>query len=828
MPPLDVSLQDRQRAIQHMQVQLQRLQQPAEKAGSMASKVEEAAYNKATNKHEYMQFLQNSMKKAQAALHRQAHTQHQAAQHQAAQQQAHAQQQAQQQQPHAQQQAQQQQHAAMMAQQAQAQHQAVAQHHQAIAQSQAAVQAQFIGQPQYIQQQPAQPQYMQQQPAQPQYVQQQAAQQQPPMQQARPAGQPAGLQPRQLGPAEIARLPSFDDPAFGDFAAEFFPDAAQPAAAPKLQQAQQLQPPPPRYMQQQVPSVAESSAPAPGRNGAPGSAQAREVSSAAGAAGAAGAHRPQQHQHDPQALQEFVRMHAAFNNPASRAQTIKDSERMLQFYRDSGKNQPAVAERMAARVQRSGMILRLLMTEQPHQQLAITDQVVKVAKGFVRELAQFRGMVKRSSQKLANAGSGGSSAGTAVTAGSAAASPGGFLAMMESGDSDALKLSGALSGSCPSAGAAPAKLPAAPGMPAAAAPTAAGHVPPGQPSAASAAASAAAEAARQQALARQRQLAEANAEQQRRREAAAAAAAALPAAGPSRLVAAAQQARGAADVAAVQGGFRRLQKVLTASEQRLLGLSPPQGVSTPPLPDEVRRLVARERAAMEEAAAAAAAKPGGGGMGSAQAVLTAPAAEGVAAEEPQQAPRVDGEAASQPAAKRQRSMSPEAAGLAGAAQPRQRSAVELRVAAECQQATVVLGDDLLLQVAPDGTDPSCAMVTCLPRSAQAGGDAAVPGRAAGGQAVPAKHQWQVLLLRVPPGYPAEAPTAVFPRMGHGGASEATAAAAARHQQLLDACRERFAASLTGGPSPPALAQVVKAWLAATQAVAAQAGGEELV
>ncbi len=85
---------------------------------------------------------------------------------------------------------------------------------------------------------------------------------------------------------------------------------------------------PPRYVQhpqQQAapsPSVAESSAPAPGRKGSPVGTQAREVSSAAGAAGG---RRPQQHQHDPQALQEFLRMHAAFNNSASRAQTVKVS-----------------------------------------------------------------------------------------------------------------------------------------------------------------------------------------------------------------------------------------------------------------------------------------------------------------------------------------------------------------------------------------------------------------------------------------------------------------------------------------------------------------------
>lgn len=47
--------------------------------------------------------------------------------------------------------------------------------------------------------------------------------------------------------------------------------------------------------------------------------------------------------------------------PAPPAYLPQDSERMLQFFRESGQQQPAVAERMAARVQRSGMILRLLM-----------------------------------------------------------------------------------------------------------------------------------------------------------------------------------------------------------------------------------------------------------------------------------------------------------------------------------------------------------------------------------------------------------------------------------------------------------------------------------
>lgn len=402
---------------------------------------------------------------------------------------------------------------------------------------------------------------------------------------------------------------------------------------------------------------------------------------------------------------------------------------------------------------------------------------------------------------------------------------GGFLAMMEAGESDALKFSGPLGTAAPPPGAVPAKPPAAAGAPTAAASAAVGQALPGQATGASTAATAAAEAARQQALARQRQLAEANAEQQRRREAAAAAAAALPAAGPPRLAAAAQQARSAADVATVQGGFRRLQKVLAASEQRLLGLSPPQGVSTPPLPAEVQRLVARERAAMEEAAAAT--QPGvGSGKGVVAAVLTEPCGEAhvAAAAERQQAGKAGAEGAGLPAAKRQRSASPEAA---GAVQLRQRSQLELRLAAECDEVAAALGGALSLQVAPDAMEPRCVMVTCLPRAAQAGAaDADAGGVGANGRPVPPSHQWQVLLLRVPPGYPEEAPTAVFPRMGHGGASEAAAAATARHQQLLDACRERFAASLARGPSPPALAKAATAWLDATQAVAAQAAGDK--
>ena len=321
-----------------------------------------------------------------------------------------------------------------------------------------------------------------------------------------------------------------------------------------------------------------------------------------------------------------------------------------------------------------------------------------------------------------------------------------------------------------------------------------------------------AEAARQQALARQRQLAEAQAEQQRRREAAAA----LPADGQQRLLAVAQQPRAPADVAAVQAGFQRLHKVLAATEQRLVG---PQALaaSTPPLPPEVQRLVARDRAALEEAAAAA-----GGGSGAA--VLTVAAGDGRVPD----GPTGGSDAAEGPAAKRQRSASPEVVPPAGGQQPRQQSELERQLAAECDEVATAVDGALQLHVARDSSNPGCAMVTCLPRAPHA---AVTPGSTggAGGRGVAgvaAKQEWQLLLLRVPEEYPAHPPTAVFPRTGHGGASEALVAAAERHQQLLDATRSRFGAALAAaaGECPPRLLRIGRAWLEATQHVAAAAGG----
>lgn len=220
-------------------------------------------------------------------------------------------------------------------------------------------------------------------------------------------------------------------------------------------------------------------------------------------------------------------------------------------------------------------------------------------------------------------------------------------------------------------------------------------------------------------------------------------------------------------------------------------------------------------------------------------MLSVAGEEGHVPEVGQQQQQGDGSGAGPPPAKRQRSASPEFGAGAGQqaqqAQQRQKSELELRVAAECEEAAAASGGALLLHVAPDSTDPRCALVTCLPKAARApaAAPAAAGAAAAGAAAVSgstsgplAKQQWQLLLLRVPPGYPHEAPTAVYCRNGQGGASEAQAAAAARSQQLWEACRERFAAALAaaGGAEPLKLQRIVQAWMGAVQQVEALAGG----
>jgi hypothetical protein len=325
---------------------------------------------------------------------------------------------------------------------------------------------------------------------------------------------------------------------------------------------------------------------------------------------------------------------------------------------------------------------------------------------------------------------------------------------------------------------------------------------------------AAAKAARQQALLRQRQLQAAAAEQQRRREAAAAAA--LPADAQQRLLAVMGQARGHEEAAAVQNGFQRLQKVLQAAEQRQLATQA-QPVSTPPLPAEAQRLIAQDTAALEEAAA--------GALGSARgstAVLTAATAHGYVPGEKKQraaspaAAALEATAAEQPGAKRQRSSSPEKG--AGQAQ-RQKSALELRLAAECQALAAACMGDLLLHVGPEGTDANtAALVTCLPRAAQS----------AASSGANTKQQWQTLLLRVPAGYPEESPTAIFPRPGSSSSGgEAGAAKAALQQQLAEACRARFAERMAAAPQPCRLQQIAEAWLEALQHVSARLSSRQL-
>ena len=322
----------------------------------------------------------------------------------------------------------------------------------------------------------------------------------------------------------------------------------------------------------------------------------------------------------------------------------------------------------------------------------------------------------------------------------------------------------------------------------------------------------AAEAARQQALLRQRQLQAAAAEQQRRREAAAAAA--LPADAQQRLLAVMGQARGQEEAAAVQNGFQRLQKVLQAAEQRQLATQA-QPISTPPLPAEALRLIAQDTAALEEAAA--------GALASARvssAVLTAATGHGYVLGEQQQCaalPAAAAPAAEQPDTKRQRSSSPEEG--AGQAAQRQKSALERRLAAECQTLAAACMGDLLLHVGPDGTDANtAALVTCLPRAAQA----------AASTGANTKQQWQALLLRVPAAYPQESPTAVFPRSGSSSSGgEAGAAKAALQQQLADACRARFAERMAAAPQPCRLQQIAEAWLEATKHVSMRLSSRQL-
>ena len=115
------------------------------------------------------------------------------------------------------------------------------------------------------------------------------------------------------------------------------------------------------------------------------------------------------------------------------------------------------------------------------------------------------------------------------------------------------------------------------------------------------------------------------------------------------------------------------------------------------------------------------------------------------------------------------------------------------------------------------------LVTCLPAAAKE--QQAAPS--GGGGERGAKPTWQLLQLRVGPGYPAEAPTAVFPRTGRGpGASAAAAATAACEQQLLDACRDEFAARMAAAPPPARVLDLAQAWLGATQHVAALAAARQ--
>lgn len=333
------------------------------------------------------------------------------------------------------------------------------------------------------------------------------------------------------------------------------------------------------------------------------------------------------------------------------------------------------------------------------------------------------------------------------------------------------------------------------------------------PAAPGSAASVAAEAARQQALLRHRQAAAAaGAEQQRRAAAAVPAGPPLPADPTQRLLAVAQQPSNQGETAAVRSGFQRLQRALQMEEQRQLAAQVAD-VPTPPLPPEAQRLVARERAAMEAAAGTGACSPG------ARAVVSAPSGQGhVAGQEPAAAA---GEAEGQPPAKRARSASPdplagaEAAGGSGQqAQQAQRprSDFERRVVSECEEAAVALGGVLAMRATPDSLEAGCVTVACMPAVAQQQGhDSGI------------KPSWQLLMLRVPPGYPEQPPTAVFRHAGSGGAGAGTvqSSTAALQLQLSDAAAEAFVARVAALPPPHRLLPLAQAWLEATREVAAR-------
>lgn len=454
-------------------------------------------------------------------------------------------------------------------------------------------------------------------------------------------------------------------------------------------------------------------------------------------------------------------------------------------------------------------------------------QAGRLSQPLPRLLPQKRNAAKlQAAQQAGAAGNGGAAGALSASSPANAPASAGYLAMM---DSD--KLDGSVgSAAMPSGG--PGSLPIPGSQPGAAKPA-----PARPPAAPGSAASVAAEAARQQALARQRQAA--GAEQQRRAAAAAAPAGPpLPADPMQRLLAVAQQPCSQGEAAAVRSGFQRLQRVLQAEEQRQLAAQV-SDVPTPPLPPEAQRLVARERAALEAAAAAAGAaacSPGARGVVSAPcgqgfvAVKEEPAAAAVGAvaikQEPEVAVGVKLE--DEPVAKRARSASPDPFLAAGApaavaaeagggvvgqqAQQaqRQRSELERRVASECEEAAAALGGAMAMRTAPDSQESGCVAVACLPAAAQQ------QARESG-----VKHSWQLLTLRVPPGYPEQPPTAVFPRASCSTAIATQATAAAMQAQLAAAAAEAFVARLAALPQPQRLLPLAQAWLEATSEVSAR-------
>lgn len=448
-------------------------------------------------------------------------------------------------------------------------------------------------------------------------------------------------------------------------------------------------------------------------------------------------------------------------------------------------------------------------------------QAGRLSQPLPRLLPQKRNAAKlQAAQQAGAAGNGGAAGALSASSPANAPASAGYLAMM---DSD--KLDGSVgSAAMPSGG--PGSLPIPGSQPGAAKPA-----PARPPAAPGSAASVAAEAARQRQAA--------GAEQQRRAAAAAAPAGPpLPADPMQRLLAVAQQPCSQGEAAAVRSGFQRLRRVLQAEEQRQLAAQV-SDVPTPPLPPEAQRLVARERAALEAAAAAAGAtacSPVARGVVSAPcdqgfvAVKEEPAAAAVGAVAIKQEPgvAVGVKMEDEPAAKRARSASPdpflaagapaavaaEAGGGVGGQQAqqaqRQRSELERRVASECEEAAAALGGAMAMRTAPDSQESGCVAVACLPAAAQQ------QARESG-----VKHSWQLLTLRVPPGYPEQPPTAVFPRASCSTASATQATAAAMQAQLAAAVAEAFVARLAALPPPQRLLPLAQAWLEATREVSAR-------